>query len=195
VSCPSENDYARMLDGLVSPNQRRQLEEHIDGCTDCRSLLAELGRVYSPSLHAERAESAAFGATVLADVRPLGSARQLVTLELTMLLVHVLWTALVLPCAWRGLLLPPDPAEWAGRSVQAVQGLPSIIGLLAVLSYAVIWAPLGALWTAWAAYGLWRQRRWAPRAAKVHALVSLPSGLLLPLGVMVLIELRRWPTR
>ena len=187
MSCPSENDYARMLDGVVSPNQRRQLEEHIDGCADCRRLLAELGRVYSPSLHAERAHSAALEATV--------PPRQLVTLELTMLTVHVLWTALLLPCAWRGLFLPGDPVEWAGRSVQGAPDLASVIGMLSVLSYTIIWAPLGAVWTALAAYGLWRHRRWARRAAKVHALVSLPSGLLLPLGVMVLAELRRGPAR
>jgi anti-sigma factor RsiW len=184
-----------MIDGAVSANQRRQLEEHIDGCADCRRLLAELGRVYSPSLHAERFESAALQATVLADVRPAGSARQLVALELTMLTVHVLWTALLLPLAWRGLFLPGDPVEWAGRSVQDSPGPLSIIGMLTILSYTVIWAPLGTLWTALAAYGLSRHRGWAPAAAKVHALVSLPSGLLLPLGVMVLVELRRGPTR
>ncbi len=195
MSCPSENDYARMLDGVVSASQRRQLEEHIDDCADCRRLLAELGRVYSPSLHAERSESAALEVTVLADMAAAGSPRHLVTLELTMLAVHVLWTALLLPCAWRGLFLPGDPVEWAGRSVQGAPGLASIIGMLSILSYTVVWAPLGALWTALAAYGLWRHRRWARRAAKVHALVSLPSGLLLPLGVMVLAELRRGPTR
>jgi hypothetical protein len=195
VSCPSENDYARMIDGAVSAGQRRQLEEHIDGCADCRCLLAELGRVYSPSLHAERVESAALGPTVRADVRPAGTSRQLVALELTMLTVHVVWTALLLPLAWRGLFLPGDPAEWAGRSVQGTTGTLSIIGMLTILGYTVIWAPLGALWTALAAYGLSRRREWARGAARVHALVSLPSGLLLPLGVMVLVELRRGPAR
>jgi hypothetical protein len=189
-----------MLDGLVSSNQRRQLEEHIDGCADCRAVLAELGRVYAPSQLGERLSLArtvrpASRATAPSDIRPAASLRQLVALELAMLAVHVLWAALALPCIWRGVFLPVDPVEWAGRSVQAAPGLASIIGTLTILSYTVIWAPLGAVWTATAAYGLWRRRQWARRAVKVHALVSLPSGWLLPLGVMALVELRRWPTR
>jgi anti-sigma factor RsiW len=193
VSCPNENEYARLLDGLASSDQRRRLEEHIDTCTDCRALLAELGKAFAPADARERRSTAptenALPRTVLeGEVMVTHPHRQLIALELAMLAAHLVWTALTLNIAARAAF-PPGTTEWAGRSVQTAPGIASLI--LGVVCYALIWAPLGTLWTATAAYGLWRRRPWACGAARVHALLSLPSGWLLPLGVMVLVELRR----
>ncbi len=195
MSCPNENDYARMLDGLVSQHQRRLLEEHIDGCSACHALLTELGKLYAPA-DGERLSVAPKGRVsqpppATTTDRAVGSSRQLLTLELALLSVHLVWASLSLPLAWRAVLGPVEAALSTEHSVQSPPSVMLAVLAMVVLCYAAMWAPLGALWTGLSAYGFWRGRNWARRAAKLHAVISLPSLVLLPLGLLVLVELRR----
>src|SRR5262245_8311810 len=43
--CPDENELVMSMHGLLTPNQRADLERHIDGCDRCRALVATLVKV------------------------------------------------------------------------------------------------------------------------------------------------------
>ncbi len=55
----------------------------------------------------------------------------------------------------------------------------------------LLWAPLGTLWTACNALGLWRGRRWARWSTLGYAVLSLPTGLGTPVAVYALWSLTR----
>lgn len=50
-TCPDENLLARLLEGSLAPVEAAALDEHVDGCSACRGLLAALARgAGAPSL-------------------------------------------------------------------------------------------------------------------------------------------------
>jgi anti-sigma factor RsiW len=205
VSCPTDNDYALLLDGQFGPDEREALEQHIDQCADCRALVAALGSAYAPSQSEPlsrppsnpRSSNVALARhTPEDDARsaPERSAsesrRQLLALELVMLSVHLVWSALFLPHLLRAVFWRGNPGQWAEHSFQPSLGGLGFIALVFAM-YCAVWAPLGAAWASASAYGFWRHRPWARAAAKIHVWVSLPSGFLVPLGLLTLRELGR----
>src|SRR6266852_9748793 len=44
-TCPDENELLLWIQGLLSPQERNQLEQHIDQCEECRRVVAQLIRV------------------------------------------------------------------------------------------------------------------------------------------------------
>jgi anti-sigma factor RsiW len=207
VSCPTDNDYALLLDGQLGPEERAGLEQHIDGCAECRALVTALGRAYAPSQSEAVSRGPLDVGGVGADVAvappaqdqraaseharfPSESSRQLLVLELVTLGVHLVWSGLFLPHAWHAVFGPAHVDSWAERSFQSSWDGPGVVALVFAI-YCAVWAPLGALWAGASAYGFWRGRAWARRAAKAHVCASLPSGFLVPLGLLTWLELGR----
>src|SRR4051812_45411303 len=91
-ACPDENTYARLLEGLLPARERALVERHVDGCSGCAEMLAQLGKVYteegaSPPAAAAPLPVAPTRASALTHGKrtvPL-----LVSLELVFAFVHV----------------------------------------------------------------------------------------------------------
>jgi len=49
AGCPSDETFTRLVEGLLSETEVRDLEAHCDGCITCARLMAELARAVSPS--------------------------------------------------------------------------------------------------------------------------------------------------
>jgi hypothetical protein len=49
AGCPSDETFTRLVEGLLSETEIRDLEAHCDGCITCARLMAELARSVSPS--------------------------------------------------------------------------------------------------------------------------------------------------
>src|SRR5262245_55580567 len=49
AGCPSDETFTRLVEGLLSETELRDLEAHADGCITCARLMAELARSVSPS--------------------------------------------------------------------------------------------------------------------------------------------------
>jgi eukaryotic-like serine/threonine-protein kinase len=49
AGCPGDETYTRLVEGLLSEDEVRDLEAHCDGCIICARLMAELARSISPS--------------------------------------------------------------------------------------------------------------------------------------------------
>lgn len=209
MNCPSENDYAEMVQGLLSEQKRVALERHVDSCPRCTDLMAELGRMFAPSLTPGALRSRSLppeaiphpAEVVLAVSVPkeshraptslpsaLIAQRRLATLEVVLAVVHLCWFALSTPLLLRLLsALSRGQTPWNDGSSPTLSSV--LIAL--VLIYVVIWAPLGALWSGIAALGVSRQRPWARTAVAIQAWVSMPSLVLIPLGWLALRELQR----
>src|SRR5579863_9655923 len=46
MECPDDNTLAELMQGLLSGERRRELEEHVDACASCTSLLVGVGRTF-----------------------------------------------------------------------------------------------------------------------------------------------------
>jgi len=49
AGCPNDETFTRLVEGLLSETEVRDLEAHCDGCITCARLMAELARAVSPS--------------------------------------------------------------------------------------------------------------------------------------------------
>ena len=49
IACPSENVLARLLDATLSDLERGPIEQHLDACSECSHLVAELVRQVAPA--------------------------------------------------------------------------------------------------------------------------------------------------
>jgi anti-sigma factor RsiW len=201
-SCPDDGTYAQLLEGVLPPQRAADLERHLDSCQACTDLVAQLGKIYGPTRPSGLPRPpagpvtppAGSVATVAGGAEPVeprvvgsaGTAR-LGQLELGMALAHGLWGVLCLFVLAGVLVGDGSPAA------TEVVGSGTRPGLWAVVAawYAMFWAPFGAVVAAGCAFGLARHRRWARPLAGVHAVVSLPSVVLVPLAVVVLFELFR----
>jgi hypothetical protein len=74
-----------------------------------------------------------------------------------------------------------DPVAAARHDATAAVSL-TIAAVLAVL-FLCGWLPLGGIWTAINAWGLWKGRRWAVWSALVYSFASLPTCLGTPYAV------------
>lgn len=157
-ACPDDDTMARFAQGLLPPADVARLEQHIDQCPVCAELVVALGRVGGASPPP----------SVVPSVRP--PPELLVPTELVAAVLHAFWSA---------LSLPPLVSSLASGGERAA--LPLIAA-----GYVVVWAPLGGLVALVAAWGSGRLRRWGRGMAVVHAVVSLPSLVLLPIAAFVL---------
>jgi hypothetical protein len=163
MPCPDDNQLARLLEGTLSGHERLGLEQHLDGCSACVELLAEIGRAFS---NAPRA---------LSDARtPAPAARAA---------AQAAWLG------WVALFAAVAQGLSATKLVQlglALRG-PTAEGceLLAV------WLGSAALAGLTAAVGALKHEPWAARWLRGHALLTLPSVAFTPLAMWVLRELRR----
>lgn len=172
MPCPDDDTYAELLQGTLPPERAAELEVHLDGCPACTDLVLELGKVYGPTRPP---------APSLAPVEEGAPRSPLLDLEVGMAVTHLVWGGLTAPLAWRTLLDPASP----------LAAPSSPFWLLAIGGYVLVWAPTGALCAVAAAIGLALRRRWAVPLAGLHAVVSLPSLVLAPLGGLVLREVAR----
>jgi serine/threonine protein kinase len=46
MECPDDNTLAELMQGVLSVERRKQVEQHIDGCESCSSLLVGVGRTF-----------------------------------------------------------------------------------------------------------------------------------------------------
>jgi hypothetical protein len=155
MSCPSEDTFARFLEGLLAPPETAAIEQHVDGCARCADLAAAFGRSF-----AEEAAPAR-GLWVSPPVLLAVSAT-----------IQIVWAVVL----WR------SPA-----ALEAVLPSAAAAGYRA---YATLWGPLGAAVAAAAAVALARGRRWGRALALVQAALSLPSIVMTPLAVYLLMTLR-----
>jgi hypothetical protein len=49
AGCPDENLVIDFIQGLLPPESTCRVEEHVDRCSQCRRLLAELARWTAPA--------------------------------------------------------------------------------------------------------------------------------------------------
>jgi tetratricopeptide (TPR) repeat protein/tRNA A-37 threonylcarbamoyl transferase component Bud32 len=47
--CLDDDSVASYAEGVLSEGERLDVERHVDGCLDCRELLSEYGRLYTPT--------------------------------------------------------------------------------------------------------------------------------------------------
>jgi hypothetical protein len=164
-----------MLEGRVSDARRAELELHLDGCRDCSEFLSEFAKVYAPDV--QRASQVA--PPTSARVPPLHATlvRRLVRVGL---LSAVLDAFLGMKLAW---LLAS--AGWWSTAMHDNASLPSQLGL-----YLLVSAPLSALMAGAYAWGIGRGRPWAAAVCTSYALLRLPTVVMTPLAVYVLLGLR-----
>ncbi|MBN1611292.1 MAG: zf-HC2 domain-containing protein [Polyangiaceae bacterium] len=209
-ACPSDDLVARFAHGLLSREQAAAIEAHIDTCRDCSALVVMLGKLGATDVMAafprtdeterDRARQA-FGDAPAASVagpasglpapgsahttRPRAQGVSVLALvvaaELTLALVHGVWSAMALPA----------PGQLGLLRAAAGSGSLEAVALFAVSVYVVIWAPIGGLCALAVAWGLKRRRTWGRRLAWVHAALSLPCPVLLPLAAYVLYAMTR----
>jgi anti-sigma factor RsiW len=207
-ACPSDDLVARFAHGLLSPEQAAAIEAHIDTCRDCSALVVMLGKLGATDALAGPAQGAesefalprqalphdalatgpvgvpsVHGSSRAARPRPQGVRvlALVVAGELALVLVHAVWSAMVLPSL--GQLGPLRTAAGSGRIEPAV--------LFAAAVYVITWAPIGGVCALAAAWGLQRRRTWGHRLALMHAVLSLPCPVLLPLAGYVLYAITR----
>jgi hypothetical protein len=203
MSCPSEDDYALMLEGALSTEQAQELERHIDRCAPCMELVAELGKVFgggslpppaepAASTRPPAPEGSAAGESLrstsgaAADTLPDGSLKRL---AFACLAAATAWTVIAAVPAAEALA-----QAWplGGAPIERLEGAPAgrLVALLA-WAYALISAPLllGTSSAAW--LGARRGSAWARRALAIHAWLGLPSLVLVPLSLRVLMAVRR----
>jgi hypothetical protein len=210
-ACPSDDLIARFAHGLLSREQAASIEAHIDTCRDCSALVVMLGKLGATDalpasahtaeterVHARKARpEGASGVSVAGPVhrlavpsgsrttRPRAQGVQVlavvVTAELALALVHALWSAMALPSLGQlGLL-----------RVAGASGSIEADALFAAAAYVMVWAPVGGVCVLAAAWGLYRRRTWGRRLALLHAALSLPCPVLLPLAAYVLYAITR----
>lgn len=213
AACPPDDAYSRLLQGLLGPEERSELELHLDRCPNCTELVAELGKIYSPTGVRERtldlpargpAARPAGGpraSTVTANTAPHAQApaqsldasrwrregSRLLFVEAATALVHLVWTLLTLSLLW-------EPLATLRTGVLGVpaDGASMDSGWrVALACYLIIWPPVGTLWATVAVVGLARGQRWGRRAAIGHAILSLPSLVLAPLALLALLHGKR----
>jgi anti-sigma factor RsiW len=129
------------------------------------------------------AEFASAGEIPQAEFREhaLGS-QEILRLHGFALVVHLLLTMKVLWAGSHLLLGSPETAPstdaWATRFSEPWNAL--------LPWYALLLGPVGAVAAAVSVWGALRSRSWGPRAARAHALLTLPHVALAPLAVYVL---------
>jgi anti-sigma factor RsiW len=167
MECPDEDTVAQLLQGLLPADELARLEQHLDECPACTELVAELGKAYEHSAEPLR----------VAPIRK-PEPSDLTRVELFAVAIHALITAKL------GWLIA------AGRLdiVTAVHPMhPSTVALLVCGAW---FGPIGGITAAFGAWALGRRRSWANRAAAIHAALVLPSVVLTPLSIYVLVRLR-----
>jgi anti-sigma factor RsiW len=174
MTCPDEDTYARLLQGMLPSDELARLEAHLDGCPACAELLAELGKAYANPTSAAPGPSVSLAPSAPA---PAPDTSSLTRIELFAAVVHL---ALSVKLAWllmvglgQSLLASPTPVITAG-----------------LIAYALLSGPIGAAGALVSAWGLRRELSWGRRAAIAHAVLSLPSLVLTPLGIYVLVRHR-----
>jgi hypothetical protein len=176
MSCPEDDAFARLTQGLATTTERAELERHLDDCEACTELWVQLGRVN----HAAAPSSEGVHDGNLIARR--GPDPWLLAAELLLVALCASWWLTLgslrragLPDRMSALLLATDhalAARWIG-------------------SYFAVWPPIGALLGVVNVVGLARRSAWARASCTWSALLSLPSLLLLPLGAFVLLSRER----
>lgn len=168
MACPDEDTVAQLLQGLLSGDDLARLERHLDGCAACTELVAELGKAFGPETRRSDRPAPARDAVPLARV------------ELFAAFIHVLVTGKL---AWLTV---------TGEALTASHH-PAVTA--AAFALGVLSGPIGAAVAATAAWSSSRGARWARRAAIAHAVIALPTVILTPLAIYVLVELRSRTSR
>src|SRR5262245_29750525 len=65
AGCFTEAEVLRLLDGRVTPGELQEAEQHLDGCAECRALVAATAAVMPASAAAEARADAAVEPGVL----------------------------------------------------------------------------------------------------------------------------------
>ena len=172
MNCPSEDTFALLLEGELSPTERHEVESHIDACSRCSELVVELGKVYGQSLR-PRPTANEFAATAVAISPGAAQPSELVVLEGLAAATCLIVAAILWP-AWRLF-------DRLGEGLSIVESVALV---------AIGWAPLGAVGALAISLASWRGASWARAAARVHAVLSLLSVVLGPLALYLLVALR-----
>jgi predicted Ser/Thr protein kinase len=121
---------------------------------------------------------------------PDGHVRANAIMQVLLCVLHVAMTTFLV---WAissdssGSEIATDPLGAARHDLTS--GIALVISVGLVLMLLSGWLPLGAVWTAVNAWGLWRGRRWALWSTIVYAVVSLPTCLGTPYAVYALFSL------
>lgn len=107
--------------------------------------------------------------------------------QLGMWVVHAVLLALVTPLLVHMLEPLGDAPRTSSESYDAWETL--FFSLMALILLA--WVPIGAIWTAVNALGLWKNKRWARWTTLGYAVLSLPTGLGTPAAAYALWSLSR----
>jgi len=107
--------------------------------------------------------------------------------QLGMWVVHAVLMALVIPLLVHMLEPLGDTAPKSSDPFSTWESV--FLSFMALVL--LFWVPLGSVWTAINALGLWRNRRWARWSTLGYAVLSLPTGLGTPAAAYALWSLSR----
>jgi hypothetical protein len=195
MSCPNEETFARMQAGLLSHIESENLHRHLDNCPACLELAGVLGCIANSAsgsdgsdADSEKRVRSATESKMGHSSRgvtngPLGDrSRDCVLAQGVLALAHGYFTLAVVPLFWRVFMAGSEPAS----VLTQLGSLGRIFG-----TYVVVWGLSGLLWALVGCVGLLTKRRWAHAAVVGYAVLSMPSIVLVPLAICVLVAIKR----
>jgi len=193
MSCPDEETFARVQARSLSPVELADFHRHLDNCAACLELAAVLGCLYdgeaTPQGESVRESNIGQPAVVERDylVMPSNKPRRVRARK-----SHVALLAMTLAQAYFSFSLAP--ALWWSSGATPTQAFFvekfGHFGPIATL-YLSLWCLVGLVWACAACWALLADRRWTLVAARSYAIMSLPTIVLAPLGLFVIVAFPR----
>ncbi len=195
MSCPDEDTFTRMQAGLLSPSELVTIHRHLDICPACLELAGVLGCLYDAGSAPEGTDvrkenvaqstlprpkhpSAAVGVASESREQFWESLVALVSITLA----HAYFSLSIAPIVWR--------ASGAAGSQDVIA---NVFGQFApiVTLYVKLWGLVGLVWAGVGCWGLLTSRGWCRWATRSYAVLCLPTIVLAPLGLCVLLAFRQ----
>ena len=194
MTCPDENVFAQIQAGLLDAAEMAQFHRHLDECAVCLELAGILGCLHdddleldAPNLSKYLKRTSTPSERVFRSSRPQvatsahGGRQILLVSHGVMLLTHAYSSFIVLPVFWLAFR----------ASVSFTGGHFGIWSVHMVwLPYVLIWGSLGPMLACLILLGMLTPSRWARPAARLYAVVSLPTLFLVPLAICLLFVTR-----
>lgn len=188
MACPTETTFAKLQAGLLDSIEKAALHRHLDECSSCLELAGILGSIdpnrmdtgasvpsetapgrHAPSLHAVRHTSA-----MLAGLSVMAVSNLHLTVTAASIALRAAADASEVPIASLDLA---SNLRFATSIYLAAMGFGGSVVCLAAIG------------------GLYAERPWSERLIRRYALISMLTAVLAPLGLWLLLALRRARTQ
>ena len=190
MTCPDEDTFARMQAGLLESNELANFHRHLDQCPACLELAGVLVGVYGDTPGRIVEGIAERNVTKSSD--PQSADGALSHLAPPSRRSKAAFCAMTLAHAYFGLSIVPvflrtTQASGPSRLLAGVFGVFSPV----VTDYIVMWGFVGFAWACVGCWALLTNRRWAVVVGRGYAVLSLPTIILGPLSLCLLVALQR----